>query len=59
MKTELQKLDISESIINKAEKQILATKTHLFEYDSDTNFLIDADLSILGENPSKFSDYAN
>lgn len=38
-------------------KQILATKSHKKSDDEDTNFLLDADLSILGESSQVYLEY--
>lgn len=39
-------------------EQILATKAHETSDDSDTNYLLDFDLAILGESPQKYRQYA-
>lgn len=39
-------------------EMILATKSHQLATDSDTNFLIDADLAILGKTPDEYKQYA-
>lgn len=49
-KTRLEKLNISDDRISKIYNQILATKSHKRSDDSDTNFLLDADLAILGKD---------
>ena len=46
----LEKLNVLENLIQKCVLQILATKTHLLNTDSDTNFFLDANLSILGSD---------
>lgn len=38
-------------------EQILATKSHKKSDDEDTNFLLDADLSILGKSPQVYLEY--
>jgi len=48
-KTRSEKLDISTDRISKIYYQILATKSHSKSEDSDTNFLLDSDLAILGK----------
>ncbi|KMQ60180.1 hypothetical protein ACM46_18285 [Chryseobacterium angstadtii] len=53
----LQKLGLHQDIISKISLQILATKSHLHSNDSDTNYLLDADLSILGKDPELYLDY--
>lgn len=44
----MRQLKISEPVISKCKQQITATKLHQKERDTDLNFFIDADLSILG-----------
>ncbi|WP_340066928.1 hypothetical protein [Ascidiimonas aurantiaca] len=43
--------------ITRCRKHILATKTHKPCEDEDTNYLIDADLSILGAVPEAYQEY--
>ncbi len=43
--------------INICQQQILATKYHKEDQNSDTNLFIDADLSILGRKPSDYKKY--
>lgn len=38
-------------------QQILATKTHSFTENNDTNYLIDVDLSVLGATPEDYEHY--
>lgn len=45
----LQKQGLDPSVISKISAQILATKQHQKSDDNDTNYLLDADLSILGK----------
>ena len=47
----LAKLGVSNDQIRKCHRQILATKEHNNETESDTNFLVDFDLAILGDGP--------
>ncbi len=44
--------------IERCKEQILATKHHKFSDDSDTSYLIDFDLAILGDTFEKYSIYA-
>ena len=44
--------------IEKCNKQILATITHEFSADADTNYFTDADLAILGAAPEAYVSYA-
>lgn len=53
----LQKLGLDQHMISKISAQILATKQHRKSDDSDTNYLIDADLSILGKELAVYMDY--
>lgn len=43
--------------IQKCTNMILATKSHERATDSDTNFLIDADMAVLGKNPDIYQEY--
>ena len=56
-KTRLEKLDISSDKILKIYNQILATKSHSKSEDSDTNFLLDSDLAILGKDWETYENY--
>jgi predicted metal-dependent HD superfamily phosphohydrolase len=42
-------IGLSSTIIENCKSQILATKSHTFSNDADTNYFTDADLSILGK----------
>lgn len=53
----LEKLDISSDKILKIYNQILATKSHSKSEDSDTNFLLDIDLAILGNDWETYENY--
>jgi len=53
----LQKIGLNPDTISKIEAQILATKSHRKSDDMDTNYLLDADLSILGKDFTIYSDY--
>lgn len=50
-------LGLPEDQIENCIQQILATKSHDGSNDSDTNYLVDADLSILGQDWEKYSEY--
>jgi predicted metal-dependent HD superfamily phosphohydrolase len=52
-------LGISATSIDKCKKQIIATKQHLKNTDSDTNYFTDADLSILGADWEIYFKYLN
>lgn len=53
----LKQISISIDTIELCKNQILATKSHLTSTDSDTNYFIDADLSVLGQNWETYSLY--
>lgn len=54
----MQELNVPLEMIQKCHRQILATKKHQFDQDSDTNYFTDADLSILGADTATYSEYA-
>lgn len=56
-KSRMQLIDAPESVTENCVQQILATKDHLICDDGDTNFFTDADLSILGQQWNKYSEY--
>lgn len=56
-KTRLEKLNIPSEKITRIYNQILATKSHKKSKDSDTNFLLDADLAILGQDWEIYENY--
>lgn len=53
----LQNLNAGHEIIKVVKAQIIATKTHQLSDDSDTNYLLDADLSILGKDTETYRSY--
>jgi len=53
----LHKIGLTPTKISKTESQILATKSHQKSDDPDTNYLLDADLSILGKDSATYFDY--
>jgi len=53
----LQKVGFPQALILKTENQILATKSHTKSDDPDTNYLLDADLSVLGKDSAIYFDY--
>ncbi len=55
MKERLQKTDFEH--VEACFNQIIATKLHLLSKDSDTNFLLDADLVILGKPWADYEQY--
>ena len=56
-KIRLEKLNIPNEKITRIYNQILATKSHRKSEDSDTNFLLDADLAILGQDWKIYENY--
>ncbi|MGJ8734468.1 MAG: HD domain-containing protein [Cellulophaga sp.] len=46
----MKQISVSNDKIELCKKIILATKSHIKSTDSDTNYFIDADLSVLGQN---------
>lgn len=56
-KKRLEKINFSSEKIPKIYNQILATKSHKKSDDSDTNFLLDADLAILGKDWKDYENY--
>lgn len=53
----MQQLAVPNETIKRCKNQILATKSHLESCDNDTNYFIDADLSVLGQSWEMYSDY--
>lgn len=53
----LKRLHVDDYFIQKVSEQILATKSHHLSENSDTNYLLDADLSILGKDSEVYIDY--
>ena len=53
----MQQLAVPTEIIDRCKEQILATKSHHHSTDCDTNYFIDADLSVLGENWETYATY--
>lgn len=56
-KERLTSLGLNNEDIQKVFLQILATKSHKKSDDEDTNFLLDADLSILGKDDEVYLEY--
>ena len=50
-------LSVSKLVIESCKNQILATKSHLSNENFDTNYFLDADLSVLGQGWYSYSDY--
>ncbi|SHL84269.1 HD domain-containing protein [Chryseobacterium polytrichastri] len=56
-KIRLQKLDMNQELIDAISNQIIATKAHQKSDDQDINYLLDADLSILGKDIETYLEY--
>ena len=56
--TRMKFIAIPDPIIDNCKQQILATKQHVTSVDDDTNYFLDADLSILGQNWDDYEQYA-
>lgn len=54
----MKQISVPDYMIRNCKNQILATKKHLANTESDTNYFTDADLSILGESLEKYMVYA-
>lgn len=57
-KQRMKELNIPLEMIDRCNRQILATKKHQFASDPDTNYFTDADLSVLGADWAVYSEYA-
>jgi predicted metal-dependent HD superfamily phosphohydrolase len=53
----MKEIFVPTSIIENCKSQILATKSHTFSNDADTNYFTDADLSILGKPWNEYAEY--
>ena len=53
----LSQLRVPTDKITKCHAQIVATQNHILSSDSDTNYLLDFDLAILGESPNVYQEY--
>ena len=56
--SKLKSIGFPKEKIDKCVAMILATKTHQHNQDEDTNYLLDADLAILGVHPERYQQYA-
>jgi predicted metal-dependent HD superfamily phosphohydrolase len=56
-KLRLEKLGLNKTDIEEISKQILATKSHQKSKNTDINYLLDADLSILGKDIESYVKY--
>lgn len=57
-KERLESLGVNNNDIQQVYEQIVATKSHQKSENKDTNFLLDADLSILGKSSEVYSEYS-
>lgn len=57
-KDRLQQIGLDDISIHIVFRQIIATKAHQKSDDNDTNYLIDADLSILGKDSETYLEYS-
>ncbi|MCH5599784.1 HD domain-containing protein [Niabella ginsengisoli] len=55
----MQQLQVPASVIENCKAHIIATKLHEQTLKSDTNYFIDADLSILGSSPDRYEQYCD
>lgn len=53
----LNQVSVSKDKIELCKQQILATQSHLKSIDSDTNYFLDGDLSVLGQDWETYSSY--
>ncbi len=53
----MKEINLSDDIFENCKSQILATKNHLSNSNSDTNYFIDADLSIFGQKEEVYKEY--
>ncbi|CAM1370422.1 conserved hypothetical protein [Tenacibaculum litoreum] len=53
----MKQLSVPKEIIENCFSQVLATKSHETSENSDTNYFIDADLSILGQSGEVYTKY--
>lgn len=56
-KLKLESLMVNEKDRTEISQQILATKSHQLSENSDINYLLDADLSVLGKDTQTYSEY--
>lgn len=56
-KKRLESLGVNNNDIQQVYEQIVATKSHQKSENKDTNFLLDADLSVLGKSNEVYSEY--
>jgi len=59
MENRLHSIDVPAKMIEACKKQIMCTQTHKPCNDNDSNFFTDADLSILGQDESRYREYTS
>jgi predicted metal-dependent HD superfamily phosphohydrolase len=55
----LTRAQVNEPRVERVERLILATRTHVSDGNADTALLLDLDLSVLGAAPTRYADYAD
>lgn len=55
----MMEIGVDKNDIELCQRQIIATKSHKKQEDSDTNYFTDADLSILGKEPKLYETYCS
>lgn len=54
----MKQIIVPTELVKICKSQIIATKKHIVNSNSDTNFFIDVDLSILGQPENIYKDYS-
>lgn len=57
VEVKMKHINVPLNLISLCKKQIISTKSHIDTNDNDTNYFIDADLSILGQNSNTYLEY--
>jgi len=55
----MKQIKVPTEVIQNCVHQIIATKAHLENSNSDTNYFTDADLSVIGQSLENYTDYYN
>ncbi len=53
----MKRMNIDQDTVRKVSEQIIATKSHQQSGNADTNYLLDADLSVLGKDRETYMEY--
>ncbi|WP_295213487.1 hypothetical protein [uncultured Chryseobacterium sp.] len=53
----MKRMNIDQDTVRKVSEQIIATKSHQRSGNADTNYLLDADLSVLGKDRETYMEY--